>query len=193
MENSPQVGPWTTLGGSWHLPRLLTNWAHQELSTMAKFTPRPGSQGILDNGWHPSLAKLLGRSQSLPGLLMAEVIPKNLMGMLHFFLVLWHSIEIPSTRERPLKRNNFFFSIKKNFFWGVLYGQSFEQISNCSAWCDDTCRFWQIRIWRQRWERTKMFYNVNFVWSIYVCSSTWIIPKSKTWFSISGLKMWIFC
>lgn len=49
---------------------------------------------------------------------MAEVIPKNLMGMLHFFLVLWHSIEIPSTRERPLKRNNFFFSIKNNFFGG---------------------------------------------------------------------------
>lgn len=85
------------------------------------------------------------------------------------------------------------FSLSKRIFFGVLYGQSFEQISNCSAWCDDTCRFWQIRIWRQRWERTKMFYNVNFVWSIYVCSSTWIIPKSKTWFSISGLKMWIFC
>jgi hypothetical protein len=49
---------------------------------------------------------------------MAKVIPKNLMGMLHFFFVLWHSIEVPSTQREATHTQQFLFLYQKEFFFG---------------------------------------------------------------------------
>jgi hypothetical protein len=43
LHNGRGASPVGPLGKSQHLPRLLTNWAHMELSTMATLTPRLGS------------------------------------------------------------------------------------------------------------------------------------------------------